>query len=127
MKNIFLTLTVAICFGNQLMATEPMIKEKCCPVVVSSVEVDFAYDEAVYSEYFSPAYFNEETNSLHFEANQNISFISIYNAENTLQYKLPVMSNKVRINKNMFDKGEYKVEFSINDKSDALLTYVTIN
>ena len=127
MKNLILTLLVAFGFGNALMAGNPVYGEKCCPVVVSSADVDFAYDESVYSKYFAPAYFNEETKSLHFESKHNISFIEITNADGELEYKLPVMSNKVRLSKGMFEKGEYKLEFDLKNSSDALVTYVTIN
>ncbi len=127
MKNIILTLTVAICIGTQLKATDPVISDKCCPVVVSTSDVNFSYDEAVYSKHFAPAYFNKNTNSLHFEAFKHISFIQIFNAEGKLVYKLPVMSNKVRISKNMFDKGDYKVEFQVKDSLEPLYSYVTIN
>ena len=127
MKNLLLTLLIAFCFGNVMMAGNPVLGEKCCPVVVSTADVDFAYDEAIYSKYFSPAYFNEETNSLHFESKHSIKFIEITNAEGELEYKLPIMSNKVRLSKGMFEKGDYKLEFDLKNNSEALVTYVTIN
>ncbi len=126
MKNILITLVLAISFGTQLSSSDPVI-EKCCPIVVSSPEVDFAYDVELYSKFFAPAYFNEETNALHYEANNRIDVVSIYDETGSLKYKLPVMSNKVRISKNMFDKGDYKVEFNISDEPKSLVTYVTIN
>ena len=127
MKNIILIATVFASTFGQLWSSNPVIEDKCCEVVVSSTQVDFAYDVDVYSQYFTPAYFNEATNSLNFESYQDIKFIAIHDATGELKYKLPVMSNKVRINKNMFDKGDYKVSFEITDMDDALITYVTIN
>lgn len=128
MKKIIFNLVAFVFISFQLSAniSDPVI-EKCCPVVVHTSAVDFAYDEDLYSTFFSPAYFNEKTNSLHFEAFQKINFIKIFNEEGSMVYKLPVLSNKVRISKNLFEQGDYKVEFEIEGESDSLPAYVTIN
>lgn len=125
-KSIFVILLTAFCL-TMANASDPVISEKCCPVVVSSAEVNFSYNEQDYNKYLLPAYFNQETNSLHFEAFEGISFIEIFDAAGELKYKLPVMSNKVRISKKMFEKGDYKVQFELENNPDALITYVTIN
>ena len=127
MKNIIVIAAAFISMIGQAWSTNPVIEAKCCEVVVSTAEVDFAYDKDVYSKYLSPAYFNEATNSLHFESYQDIKFIEIRDAEGALKYKLPVMSNKVRINKNMFERGDYKLSFDMDDQESALVAWVTIN
>ena len=127
MKNLILITVAFISIVGQSWATNPVIEDKCCDVVVSTTAVDFSYDESIYSKYFTPAYFNEATNSLHFESYQDIKFIAIHDGTGELKYKLPVMSNKVRVSKNMFDKGDYKLSFEMEGESEALITYVTIN
>ena len=126
MKKILFNLFVLLAFGTQLLATEP-IMEKCCPVVVSTTAVDFSYDVDLYAVHFKPAYFNEATNALHFEAHSKIESIQVFDASGELKYKLPILSNKVRLSKNLFEKGDYKVEFSIEGQNDSLPAYVTIN
>jgi hypothetical protein len=37
------------------------------------------------------------------------------------------MSKKVRLNKSLFTKGDYKLEFEIIGNSEELFSYVTIN
>ena len=127
MKNILILTALILGSGMALEANNPAEWEKCCEVVVSTAEVDFAYDETVYSSYFSPAYFNEATNSLHFESVQDIRFIEIHDGSGDLKYKLPVMSSKVRLNKNMLEKGDYRISFELEGRAELLETYVTIN
>ncbi len=127
MKKIILILTVAICIGTQLKATDPVIGDKCCPVVVSTNDVNISYDEAVYSKHFAPAFFNKKTNSLHYESYETIKFVQIYSDNGEMKYQLPIMSNKVRLNKNMFDQGSYRVAFLLEGISQVMNTYVTIH
>jgi hypothetical protein len=95
--------------------------------VYESTAVELSYDVDLFAVHFSPAYYNEETNALHFEGNGDISFVQVYNNEGKMEYQLPVMSNKLRMSKNMFEKGEYKLTFMFSDKSESLDTYVRIN
>jgi len=126
MKNIIYIFVFTAGSALQLAAGDP-VTEKCCPVVVSSPEVDFSYDVDSYAKHFSPAYFNNETNALHFESFSKINAIEIFDENGKLQFKLPVLSNKVRISRNMFAKGDYSVSFDLEGQNDKLVAYVTIN
>lgn len=130
MKKIITTsVFILACFAS-LFSTEPTIGENsCCPVVYSSENVELSYDVSKYSEYFSPAYFNDKTNSIHFESHINIKYVQVFNEDGEMEYQLPVMSGKVRMNKNLFSKGEYKISFhmDMDEGQDALVAYVNIN
>lgn len=109
-------------------ASDPVSDSKpCCPVVYESVVVDLAYDVDLFSRFFEPAYFNEKTNSLHFESFEMIQFVQVFDASGKMAYQLPVMSNKLRLSKSMFDQGDYRLAFQLEDAHDQLVTYVTIN
>jgi hypothetical protein len=65
MKKVIFIISAILFTAFYASASDPVIEDKCCPIVVSSPYVDFAYDENVYSKFFAPAYFNDKTNSLH--------------------------------------------------------------
>ena len=109
-------------------AGDPIVKtEPCCPIVYSTVEVDLSYDKESFDKIFAPAFFNSKTNSLHYESFDKIKFVQIYNDEGEMKYQLPVMSNKMRLNKNMFDSGSYKIAFILEDSSEVINTFVSIH
>ncbi len=127
MKKVVLLPVLLLAIIVSVTASDPIVKnESCCPVVYETAEVNLSYDVEAFESLFSTAYFNQKTNSLHFEAHNNIKFVQVYNADGLLEYKLPVMSSKLRLSKKMFDKGDYKFSFHVEDQVDAVITYVTI-
>lgn len=77
-------------------------------------------------EFFVKANYNEGTENLSFVTLQDISVIQILNAEGELEFQLPVMSNIVKINKNLFGQGQFQLGFVIEGKSEMVFTEVTI-
>ena len=43
-----------------------------------------------------------------------------------MEFQLPVMSNNVQINKNLFGQGQYKLGFILEGQSEIHFTDVTI-
>lgn len=118
MKNLItiiaaLTLTVSTAFATTtpeaLITTENV-------VVVSIGQLDF----------FTSAEFDAETDNLSFTTSDNISVIQIFNAEGEMEFQLPVMSDNVKINKNLFGTGEYKLGFVLEGQSQLHTTLVTV-
>ena len=106
MKNLaalvtILTLTISSVFAS----TTP---ER----LISTNDVEVVSIES--SEIFTSADFNAETENLSFITNDDISIVQIFNAEGELEFQLPVMSNNVKINKNLFGEGTYKLGFILN-------------
>ena len=77
-------------------------------------------------EIFTYAEFNASTENLSFTTLDNISTIQIFNADGQLEFQLPVMSNKVKINKNLFDQGSYQLGFILEGQSQLHTTLVTV-
>ena len=61
-----------------------------------------------------------------FTTNENISVIQIFNANGELEFQLPVMSDDVKINKNLFGQGDYKLGFVLEGQSELHTTHVSI-
>jgi hypothetical protein len=118
MKNlaiIFTVLTLAV--SSAFASTTP---EK----LISTSEVEVVSIES--SEIFSSTAYDVETENLSFTTNDEISVIQIFNNAGEMEFQLPVMSNKVKINKNLFGEGMYKLGFVLEGQSQLHTTQVTI-
>jgi hypothetical protein len=94
--------------------------------LISNATVEVTIDDAL-SDLFNIAEYNTIQNCLEFSVNTNISFIQIFNAEGALEFQLPVLSNKVKISKNIFPtSGEYKLGFMIDGQENVQFSEVTI-
>ena len=77
-------------------------------------------------EIFTDAGFNSDTENLVFVTKENMTVVQIFNSEGVLEFQLPVMSNNVQINKNLFGPGKYKVAFLLDGASKVHFTQVTV-
>jgi len=109
MKNIFTILAVIFFFsvsllGNNVPGEKEMISNEEVKVVVLS-EVQFL-------ESFN---FNLDTKDFKISAVEKIETIQIVNEQGIVEIQLPVNSNIVSINKNLFAQGHYKLAFVFED------------
>jgi len=78
------------------------------------------------SDLISLASFNANESSLDFETYQNVTFVQIFNAAGELEFQLPVSSDKVRIHKNLFETGNYKLGFVLENTTTLKFAEVNI-
>jgi len=74
----------------------------------------------------SLADFNVNESSFDFKTFESVDFIQIYNSNGNLEFQLPVSSDKVRISKNLFGLGNYKVGFLLKGSGDIKFAEVKI-
>ena len=77
-------------------------------------------------DFFTSASFDAETENLSFTTDEKISVIQIFSAEGELEFQLPVMSGDVKINKNLFDQGTYKLGFILEGQNHLHTTQITV-
>ena len=76
---------------------------------------------------FTTADYNTANETLDFTTEDNISYIQIYKADGTIAFQLPVMSDYVSINRNLFETGgDYVLGFVIDGQAETTMTPVTI-
>lgn len=114
MKNLISTLIITTISLTTIFATST-------PMTVLSNEVEVESINILESSSY-----DAEQENLVFTTEDNISIIQIYNEEGTLEFQLPVMSNQVKINKNLFDEGTYQLGFLIEGDSQVHLSKVNI-
>jgi len=65
-------------------------------------------------DFFDEAMYDENKKVLKFETEEETLQIRVYDKLESLVYQLPVRSDKIRIGKSLFDKGEYTLVFDVN-------------
>jgi len=119
MKNITTIIICFIAFSSTVFANVKPI-----PVLNTEAVTVMALDD-VSAELFISAEYDLVNENLVFETKEDINVIQIFKGNN-LEYQLPVMSKKVTINKNLFEKGDYKLGFIVAGKIEANYTEVNI-
>jgi len=118
MKNlitIFAVLTLAL--TTSFASTTP-------EVIISTETVEVVTIEAL--DFFVSADFNNDTENLAFTTTKSISVVQIFNAAGEMEFQLPVMSDNVQINKNLFGSGDYKLGFLLDGETQVHFTEVSI-
>ena len=123
MKRVLLITAISFTFFTAAMAsiipTEATLLINTADVEVSLVEMD-------QMDIFESADFNVQTNSFNFVTKEKINYVQIFKADGTLAFQLPVASNKVRIHKKIFDKGQNKLGFMIEGHGSVEFTGVRV-
>ena len=122
MKNLTITFALVLAtIFTSFAATTPV--SEVTIIESENVMVSIANANA---DLFTIADYNVAEENFVFQTNDDISYIQIFNAEGTLEFQLPVMSNKVTIGKSLMDQGDYKLGFMINGQSEIQFTSVTV-
>ena len=118
MKNLITIITVlTITFTSAFASTTPETLISTSEVVVVTIgSLDI----------FSSAEFDENDEVLSFTTNDDISLIQIFDKDGMMEFQLPVMSNNVKINKNVLGEGVSKLGFIMKGQSQLHFTSVTI-
>jgi len=121
MKNSVLTSIFIFSFLSLALANN----DSGTPVTLLNAEsVIISVDDNEMTTFLS-AELTADNNNFEFETNKEINFVQIYGEDGRISFQLTVGSNKVRINKNLFDKGDYKLGFKV--EGDSQLHYAKVN
>ena len=93
-------------------------------ILISNENVEVSLNEKF--DFFTTTGYDQETDNLTFTTADEISFIQIMNVFGDLEFQLPVMSKNVKINKNLFGEGKFKLGFIIEGKEEMVFTDVTV-
>ncbi len=118
MKNLITIIAVlTITFTSAFATTTP-------ETLISNADVEVVTVGNL--DIFSSADFDAASDNLSFTTNDDISVIQIFDADGNMEFTLPVMSNNVKINKNLFNQGVSKVGFIIQGQNQVHFTTVTV-
>ena len=124
MRNLVIIFTI-VAFGASIStASDPVIEST---TLISTTIVQLSLDNMDQYDHFQTVDFNKDSNSIDVKTKEQIKYIQIFNEKDELQYQLPVMSNKVKISKDIFDKGAYKIGFVLENLREIQFTNLQVN
>jgi len=83
-------------------------------VLVENAEVVVSVETEDDLYFFKEAAYNQLQQELIFKTKESTVQIRIYDELESMMYLLPVKSQKIKIGKSLFEKGEYRIVFDVN-------------
>ena len=95
--------------------------------LIASPTVELSVVNVAQKDFFQVAEYDATMDVLHFVTADYVNYLQVYNEAGKLMYQLPVMSNKLKISKKMFDAGAYKIGFITKSNTTIQFTNLTVN
>ena len=114
MKNLILIPTIVLALTASLLANN----EINYPVTMLTTSTTTVSVEKSEKKIFMSVEMTKDQNSLQFKTYKNISFVQVYSEDGRIEFQLPVEASNVRLKKNLFETGKYKLGFKIKGESE---------
>ena len=95
------------------------------PVVHSFDGIDVEYYEVDENKIFSNVFFLQASEELHFQTNNEITSVQIYNEEGQIKFQLPVNGSHMVFKKHLLEEGQYKIGFIMKNDPTVHFTKIT--
>jgi len=116
--------TIITIFTAIILSTTLATASTAPKLIVSDSEIEIVTGSL--ESLFVDADFNAETQNLSFQTKSEMTYVQIMNSEGVLEFQLPVNSNSLKINKNLFSEGNYKLGFIFKGDKETHFTNVQI-
>ena len=83
------------------------------------------YYEVEANRIFRAVFFNEDNHALHFQTNNKINMVQIYDEDGAIKFQLPVESKHMVFKKNLLSEGQYKIGFILQNDPTVHFTKIT--
>lgn len=124
MKTLLVTIIFAITTITSSFASVTPESELS---IIASPSVELSVVNVAQKDFFQVADYNSSMDVLEFVTADYVDYLQIFDESGKLMYQLPVMSNKLKISKKMFDTGAYKIGFITKNKTTIQFTNLTVN
>ena len=114
MKNLILIPTIILALSASLLATNDIN----FPVTMLTTSTTTVSVEKSEKKIFMSVEMTSDQNSLQFKTYKDISFVQVYSEDGRIEFQLPVESSNVRLKKNLFETGKYRLGFKIKGESE---------
>jgi len=94
--------------------------------VLENINVSVSLSNADQTNIFTTVAYNNNQRNIEFATKEAISYVQIFNASGALEFQLMVDSKKVKLSKNLFDSGDYKLGFLIAGQDNIQFADVVI-
>lgn len=121
MKQLFTIF--AVLFMLQLNATtDYKIKGNENAYLLENVKLDIIVEDDALLSFFTEVNFSEEKDRIKFTSLVTISSIKVLNADNELEYVLPIDGTTLNLSVKDFTKGNYNLEMTFEGDSNVYKT-----
>jgi len=123
MKNIILTIAAVISLANVAFASN--IGDGSLAIVkTETVEVNL--ENETQKEFILSSTFESDNQNIAMEFDATVSIIQVYTESGELEMMLPIGSTKVNLGMSLFNKGTYRVAFTVEGLSEVQFTSLEI-
>jgi len=124
MKTFITTIIIAV---TMLSSSYASVTPKSELSLIASASVELSVVNVAQKDFFQVAEYDATMDVLHFVTADYVNYLQVYNEAGKLMYQLPVMSNKLKISKKMFEAGAYKIGFITKSNTTIQFTNLTVN
>ena len=124
MKTLIVTIIFAVTMISSSFASVTPESELS---LIASPTVELSVVNVAQKDFFQVAEYNSTMDVLHFVTADFVNYLQIFDEAGKLMYQLPVMSNKLKISKKMFETGAYKIGFITKNNTTIQFTNLTVN
>ncbi len=124
MKTLIVTIIFAVTMVSSSLASVTPESELS---LIASPTVELSVVNVAQKDFFQVAEYNATMDVLHFVTADYVNYLQIFDEAGKLMYQLPVMSKKLKISKNMFETGAYKIGFITKNNTTIQFTNLTVN
>jgi len=122
------TLIVTIIFAITMVTTSfASVTPDSELSLIASPTVELSVVNVAQKDFFQVAAYNSQMDALEFVTADYVNYLQIFDETGKLVYQLPVMSNKLKISKKMFDTGTYKIGFITKNNTTIQFTNLKVN
>ncbi len=124
MKAFIISLVIGIATATTSFASVTPESELS---IINTASVELTVINVLQKEFFQTATYNSQLDALEFVTADYVNYLQIFDESGKLVYQLPVMSNKLKISKKMFDQGVYKIGFITKNNTTIQFTNLKVN
>lgn len=123
MKNLLLTITAilglsAVSFSSNIVDGSLMI--------VESSKIEVTLENEGQKEFIISSVYKAEDNTIAMVFESDVEMIQIFNIEGELEMMFPVDSADVNLGMSLFEKGAYRMGFTVNGISEVQFTKLQV-
>ncbi len=94
--------------------------------IVENAKVEFTVSEGFDLDFILSSGYNDESEKLEFLFDATINMIQVYNDLGELEMVLPISSKKLSLGMSLFDQGNYKIGFVLDNTDEVKYTELLV-
>lgn len=124
MKAFILSLVIGIAAATTSFASVTPESELS---IIHTAAVEVNVVNVLQKDFFQTAAYDMQLDALEFVTADYVNYLQIFDEAGKLVYQLPVMSNKLKISKKLFNQGTYKIGFITKNNTTIQFANLKVN